>query len=592
MTRPCAVDRFLRARHPQYDKDAATCSSFSARADAQAKRGDFEGAVESYSIAIRTSADHTMSRSLYARRKRALRKATPLEPPTDTDRDPRGIPGPLPSPRVREAVCAGMGRGLQVTGTGGASPGAFLFQSDPYGLVLFRKHIHDKCHWCLRSVRRHGRAGTDGAGAPVDMCEWVACPKCSYAIYCSSPCRRRAWDAQHKRECGRHFFAAIPEETLLAWRLVARASEGGRTSSSCNDSFSGSEARVPDECTRINRLVEHTSAVSLDALIEYQFQAILLHWYVNKNSAYSAVRAKVPMLLRLMCQIRCNAVAVTHRITRINARSHVDVVGETRLGLALYLEASLLNHACAPNARIDFFGRTLRAWSGAALQPGDQVLISYGPQAGRSPRRVRRAELLKHYSFECKCTACIAEAKAHVNASRSSSGSARLLAWARDRETRGSRPSTTSPRVTAVATPAEVERETRGMYLALVTRLRVLPRGDPARGRAQDALAAALASRGHMRAAGDHAEAACRAAREAFGPHSPEFANEAFKCAQIAFNARAMASAAIAVPRAQNAIAVMCGGREEAPVPVSTEWTSARLELVRMAACLPTVGKK
>ena len=74
--------------------------------------------------------------------------------------------------------------------------------------------------------------------------------------------------------------------------------------------------------------------------------------------------------------------------------------------MAMYPLASLVNHACAPNARVQYDGRQLQLVSASPMRPSAEVTISYGPTAGRTPLATRRAQLQEQYHFICHCPAC------------------------------------------------------------------------------------------------------------------------------------------------------------------------------------------
>ena len=74
--------------------------------------------------------------------------------------------------------------------------------------------------------------------------------------------------------------------------------------------------------------------------------------------------------------------------------------------MALYPHASLVNHACAPTARVQFSGRQLHLLSATAMRNAAEITISYGPTAGRTGVAKRREQLQEQYHFLCRCSAC------------------------------------------------------------------------------------------------------------------------------------------------------------------------------------------
>ncbi len=76
-------------------------------------------------------------------------------------------------------------------------------------------------------------------------------------------------------------------------------------------------------------------------------------------------------------------------------------------GLALFKDASALNHACAPNASLSFCQGQLSVVLGCDLEKGDEVRISYlSPRALLAPAKARRAALYTGFLFRCGCLRC------------------------------------------------------------------------------------------------------------------------------------------------------------------------------------------
>jgi hypothetical protein len=89
-----------------------------------------------------------------------------------------------------------------------------------------------------------------------------------------------------------------------------------------------------------------------------------------------------------------------------------------RVGTALFLESSFLNHNCTPNLDVSFSHGTgdkrevtLNAIANADTPKGDQLFISY-VDADSEPYNdgdERRAFLRAAYGFECRCPRCVKE---------------------------------------------------------------------------------------------------------------------------------------------------------------------------------------
>ena len=79
-------------------------------------------------------------------------------------------------------------------------------------------------------------------------------------------------------------------------------------------------------------------------------------------------------------------------------------------GLALFKDASALNHACAPNASLSFCQGQLSVVLGRDLKEGAEVRISYlSPRALLAPAKARRAALYTGFLFRCGCLRCASD---------------------------------------------------------------------------------------------------------------------------------------------------------------------------------------
>jgi len=79
-------------------------------------------------------------------------------------------------------------------------------------------------------------------------------------------------------------------------------------------------------------------------------------------------------------------------------------------GLAVFRDASALNHACAPNASLSFCQGQLSVVLGCDLKKGEEVRISYlAPRALLAPSKARHAALHTGFLFRCGCARCTSD---------------------------------------------------------------------------------------------------------------------------------------------------------------------------------------
>ncbi|KAJ2905823.1 hypothetical protein MKZ38_004071 [Zalerion maritima] len=80
---------------------------------------------------------------------------------------------------------------------------------------------------------------------------------------------------------------------------------------------------------------------------------------------------------------------------------------DNELGCVLMLEASLFNHACAPNVAMVRDGRARYFMTARKIECSEELTISYIGERGSSMgREERRGILKKTWGFECRCGKC------------------------------------------------------------------------------------------------------------------------------------------------------------------------------------------
>ena len=80
---------------------------------------------------------------------------------------------------------------------------------------------------------------------------------------------------------------------------------------------------------------------------------------------------------------------------------------DEKVGWALYLGPSILDHSCVPTAEVDFSGKRIIIKSKVNVINIDlrKIFISYIDIG--APSDVRRKRLKKYYHFDCYCDRCI-----------------------------------------------------------------------------------------------------------------------------------------------------------------------------------------
>ena len=100
------------------------------------------------------------------------------------------------------------------------------------------------------------------------------------------------------------------------------------------------------------------------------------------------------LLFRLFCQLSINYYSVIC----------YSGTKEILVGAGLYIEASVLNHSCDPNAATVYFGSTLVLKAIKPIEANDEITISYLDLS--LDRNRRQSALKKYFYFDCRCSRC------------------------------------------------------------------------------------------------------------------------------------------------------------------------------------------
>lgn len=128
-------------------------------------------------------------------------------------------------------------------------------------------------------------------------------------------------------------------------------------------------------------------------------------------------------VFEIMSRIPMNIHAIFYVGRSTDKESSDVIVEQKRLGFALFLKASSVNHGCSPNASIRYThvdDRNLRKDSQIdllnasvieivptrSIAAGEEITISYGPSYGIHSYNARHEFLMTQYLFYCRCKAC------------------------------------------------------------------------------------------------------------------------------------------------------------------------------------------
>ena len=258
-------------------------------------------------------------------------------------------------------------RGRHVRARRAIEPGELLIACEPFVATVHDRHAESTCARCFSSLA----AGTVASPSRCDACG---------TSYCSRACLER--DATHAGECA----------------LVSRA----RADPALRGAARGlrlflralfARAATPREWARADAALRgfpRGDDQSLDPSLMGMARAV--------NGLLPPENRVEPV----------EALAAFVDKTRANLHGVADAEGRN-LGSGLFLEASVFNHACAPEAVASFDSRTRTMAIRAVrrVEEGGEVRIAYAEMY--APRRERRRALTKKKGFACRCERCEAD---------------------------------------------------------------------------------------------------------------------------------------------------------------------------------------
>eukprot|EP00094_Tigriopus_californicus_P011751 TCALIF_11354-PA protein Name:"Similar to SMYD3 Histone-lysine N-methyltransferase SMYD3 (Homo sapiens)" AED:0.01 eAED:0.01 QI:0/1/0.5/1/1/1/2/151/458 len=249
-------------------------------------------------------------------------------------------------------------------------PGSLIVKCEPFAYILSQKLSDVVCDSCLRR----------------STSALLKCASCKHVRYCDKRCQRNGW-TDHKHEC--QYIAKIqprvpPDTIRLIARIVIKLRNGGAKI----------QGQLPDGQKRtFFDLEPHHKEILEDKQKMAAF-----------NEYFKVLQHFMPQDLPSkddIWEIFCR--------TSINSFNLMDD-DYTSQGIGLYLEASIFDHSCEPNAFAVFQGKTLEVrYIGPNELPGpvncsQDIRISYCSPLKDTP--TRQKILRESYYFTCHCSKC------------------------------------------------------------------------------------------------------------------------------------------------------------------------------------------
>ncbi|CBY24692.1 unnamed protein product [Oikopleura dioica] len=257
------------------------------------------------------------------------------------------------------------GRGLYSTKN--FETGMNILNSTPYVHTLALKYHGVRCAQCC-----------------VFKPKLLRCAGCKLQYYCSKDCQKSAWKI-HKEECKMlKSEKSMPDDiTLFLGRILIRVENEFGDSDEPNNKI--------DSFIHVLQLESHFDR--LDPSQQEDLGIFLMKFNLYWKKPIPGSLRSSRKLLDLVAAIKNNQFAICDEESSI-----------CDIGSALYLNHSLINHSCKPNAFPVFNGTNLVIKALEKIAPGEEIKIAYTDT--KAVIQDRRDYLNDIYRFVCQCQGC------------------------------------------------------------------------------------------------------------------------------------------------------------------------------------------
>ena len=213
-----------------------------------------------------------------------------------------------------------------------------------------------------------------------------SCGHCGQFKYCGRKCQVDDWKKFHKHECkiyASHADKLQHHGLRVALRLAII------------------HENRPEDLTRKFKLMNGSERSFAD--LESHETEVL-----SDEKRYGSYFKTLDALNSL--GLRFNPGKLFMSIARLNVNSFgILDISFKNLGTGLYIETSIFDHSCEPNAAYIFNGSEMRVRAIKPIHFNEPVYINYTDC--KQSRSARQALLLDNYYFTCECTRCTREGR-------------------------------------------------------------------------------------------------------------------------------------------------------------------------------------
>nr|XP_027199729.1 N-lysine methyltransferase SMYD2-B-like [Dermatophagoides pteronyssinus] len=253
-------------------------------------------------------------------------------------------------------------------------PGDVIFRlNEPFVYVTKYEHRLFTCDQCMQSI--------DSS---------IVCPGCRKVYYCSTDCQMKAWYRLHRIECPilakREPMQFENEGIDYMQRLTLRLYLLMTSKDENNPSGQKRSFTLPHNGQK--RMIDDMETHSEQLKDSEQFGGIINYFKFYKIDDYDH-----ELLLKCYGLLHVNSFGIDCYDT--------DNLTIDHRGCGLYLEASVFDHSCVPNACAAGDSLTLEIRALRPIRPGDLIYLDYIQDILPKDERIKHLE--ERYFFTCQC---------------------------------------------------------------------------------------------------------------------------------------------------------------------------------------------
>ena len=254
------------------------------------------------------------------------------------------------------------------------SPGQVIVKAKPLLYSVYADASHEYCGACFQPP---DQIWPDQECPP----ELKECAGCHQFRYCGKKCQLFDWKKFHKYECkiyARHANKLQEDGLRIALRLASMLASRPEDLTRKFKLMDGSERAFQDMESHLEE-IERDSKKSLSIHVKFTLLKLLGVPFDEQNLRVSFARAQF------------NSFTIQDTYLK-------------RIGAGLYIEASIFDHSCRPNACPVFIGPEMQVRAIRPIESNEPVTVSYiDCKVSRSERQMK---LQNRYYFTCQCVRC------------------------------------------------------------------------------------------------------------------------------------------------------------------------------------------